>query len=610
MNPNPTPARSRRLTTLAIAAAQVLLPSFAHADDRLAIRLDGNAFVIRDVRVFDGERTIDRADVVVRDGRIERVGPSAADAGLPVVDGRGRTLLPGLIDAHTHTYGDARADALRFGVTTELDMFTDWHGLGEAKRQRVSLERVRQADLWSAGTLATTPGGHGTEYGLPIPTLTTAGEAPAFVDARLDEGSDYLKIILEDGSAYGRAIPTIDRPTIAALVTAAHARGRLAVAHVATEADADEAVDAGVDGLAHVFLDRPAGAAAVAAIRAHGAFVVPTLSVAATIAGAAEGTRLAADPRIAPSLSEAQTQALKAGFGPGFTRRPFLANAIESTARLHRAGVPILAGTDAGNPGTTHGATLHQELALLVQAGLTPVEALAAATALPSRTFSLGDRGRVAPGMRADLLLVDGDPTRDITATRAIVAIWKNGYLVDRTPPVAAAAAVANVDPVIADFEGGTIATRHGQNWIVTTDALFGGRSTASQSWKAGGADGSKGGMRVEGNVAAGSAFPWAGTLFMPGAAPFEPVDLSQRTTLVFKVRGDGREDVVMIFSGPAGNGLPSTARFVAGPDWTEVRIPLAQFAGVDATRVRGIAFTAGVPAGPFAFEIDDVSIR
>ena len=100
--------------------------------------------------------------------------------------------------------------------------------------------------------------------------------------------------------------------------------------------------------------------------------------------------------------------------------------------KLHEAGVPILAGTDAPNPGTTHGATMHIELELLVDAGLSPLEALAAATSLPAKHFSLEDRGRIAEGLKADLVLVKGNPAEDITATRKIVSVWKNGVEIDR----------------------------------------------------------------------------------------------------------------------------------------------------------------------------------
>jgi imidazolonepropionase-like amidohydrolase len=106
--------------------------------------------------------------------------------------------------------------------------------------------------------------------------------------------------------------------------------------------------------------------------------------------------------------------------------------ALASVRALHAGGVEILAGSDAPNPGTAHGASLHHELELLVRAGLTPTEALRAATSAPARRFGLADRGRIAPGQRADLLLVAGDPTADIRATRAIERIWKNGAPVER----------------------------------------------------------------------------------------------------------------------------------------------------------------------------------
>lgn len=100
--------------------------------------------------------------------------------------------------------------------------------------------------------------------------------------------------------------------------------------------------------------------------------------------------------------------------------------------QLIQAHVPILAGTDAPLPGTTYGASLHSELELLVREGLTPSQALAAATSLPAQSFRLNDRGRIRPGVRADLLLVEGDPTKNILATRNIVTVWKRGVRVHR----------------------------------------------------------------------------------------------------------------------------------------------------------------------------------
>jgi imidazolonepropionase-like amidohydrolase len=104
--------------------------------------------------------------------------------------------------------------------------------------------------------------------------------------------------------------------------------------------------------------------------------------------------------------------------------------ALAAVKAMHAAGVPILAGSDANHlhaPGMAHGVSLHGELRLLVRASLTPTEALRAATSVPATTFGLDDRGRITPGARADLLLVDGDPTSRIADTLSIRDVWRSG---------------------------------------------------------------------------------------------------------------------------------------------------------------------------------------
>lgn len=397
-------------------------------------------FAVRGARVFDGERTLPVATVVVAGGRITAVGDGAViPPGTPIVDGAGKTLLPGLIDAHVHAFGDARRDALRFGVTAVLDMFGDPRALAEARRARASLSPTDQADLWSAGMLATARGGHGTQFGVPVTTVDAPDQAAGWVADRLAEGSDYIKIVRDDFKVYGAHRATLGDAEVAALIEAAHARGAMAVMHVSAQEAARHALSAGVDGFVHVFQDAAADSALVALARRRGAFVIPTLSVIAGIAGDAGRAAPLRDEALSVWLTAAQRQGLEARF-PGMAARPALyARALESVRRLHAAGVAILAGTDAPNPSTAHGASMHDELERLVAAGLTPEQALAAATSAPARAFRLGDRGRVAPGMRADLVLVDGDPTRDIRATRAIAGIWKNGRPVARARPPAPA---------------------------------------------------------------------------------------------------------------------------------------------------------------------------
>lgn len=616
-----------------LSRKEVLIPSLLASMLAMALPVgaggapaaEANSFAIRNVRVFDGERSRDGQTVVVRDGRIAAVGANVAvPDGLRSIDGAGKTLLPGLIDAHVHAWGDAQRDALRFGVTSELDMLGDAQRLPALRQQRESLAPTAQADLWSAGHAVTAPGGHGTQFGMKVPTLAADGDTAGFVAARVGEGSDYIKLIVEDMSEYGagktsagnsdasKRWPTISTRQLQDGISAAHAGQRKAVVHVTRQADGRAAVDAGADGLVHLFVDAPADAGFVRAARQRGAFVVPTLSVLASVSGAGEGRRLGADARVQPLLSETQKAGLKADFPMPQPQSAHLANALQSVRALHAAGVPILAGTDAGNPGTAHGASMHGELELLVRAGLTPVQALTAATAAPATHFGLRDRGRIAAGQRADLLLVDGDPTRDIAATRAITSVWKNGYAIERAiakvAPTVAAPAPAEV--LVSDFERDATSSRFGAGWQPTTDQMVGGASTVTHALAAGGAAGSKGALRVAGEIKPGFAYPWAGVMFFAATQPMQPVDLSARKELVFHVRGDGRGYQVMLFSGPSAQALPSMQGFTAGKQWQQVRLPLAGFNGADLALLRGIAFSAAQPAGAFAFEIDNVELR
>jgi imidazolonepropionase-like amidohydrolase len=394
----------------------------------------GPVTAIVNVRVFDGARLLPKATVLIAGDHILGVGADLAiPAGAAIVDGVGKTLLPGLIDAHTHASGDALERALQFGVTTELDMFADLTFAAKARAEQTAGRVTTRADLRSAGTLVTAPKGHGTEFGVPIPTLAGAADAQAFVDARIAEGSDYIKIVKDNGAMYGLTWPTLSDDELAAVVAAAHWRQKMAVVHIGTQADAVAAIRAGAGGLVHLFEDSLPAPDFASLAASHHVFVVPTLTVLESETGKATGASLAADTRVAPWLNASEAQALKGRFQ--FSERSTslsLDHANAAVAALQAAGVPLLAGTDAPNPGTTHGASLHRELELLVAAGLTSIEALTAATSTPARVFGLLDRGRIAPGLRADLLLVAGDPSHDITETRAIVAVWRNGVPVTR----------------------------------------------------------------------------------------------------------------------------------------------------------------------------------
>lgn len=397
-----------------------------------------NSFAIRDVRVFDGDRTIENANVVVEAGRIAKVGFHATiPAHLRIIDGRGKTLLPGLIDSHVHVFPGAQADALRFGVTTELDMFDISRNFKRWTAQRVRLARTNEADTWAAGLGVTVRGGAPLQDAPPwlhVPTLKSAADARKFVDARVREGSDYIKLFIETLSEYHtrKTLPTLTPAEVCAVIAAAHADHRLAIVHTQAEWAAREAINCGADALAHMIPDRVVGAHFIALAKQRHIFIESTDDVWAAVSGLGIAQKLARDPRVAPYLSAAQKSTLLAKDKK--TVRWLFPNVLANTRALHAAGIPIVAGTDSPNPGTAHGVALHEELQILVKAGFTPQEALHAATALPDAIFHLGRRGHVTPGYRADLLLVRGNPIRNIADTLSIDRIWMNGYAVSRTP--------------------------------------------------------------------------------------------------------------------------------------------------------------------------------
>jgi imidazolonepropionase-like amidohydrolase len=604
--------------TIAIAAS-IALCSCAQAQDA------PGSVVIKEVRIFDGEKVIPGGTVLITGDEIAFVGenirtPEDAD----IVDGKGMTLLPGLIDAHVHVWGEqVLRQALVFGVTTVVDMFMDPATMNDIKESQASGQGDDMAALISSGVLATAPGGHGTEYGVDIPTLTKPEEAQSFVDARIAEGSDFVKIIYDDGTAYGIEWPTLDEATLGAVVSAAHERGKLAVVHTGTLSAARTAIEAGADGLAHLYSDDTFDPDFGSLLAEQQAFVIATLSVLESISGTSGASALIDDPHISSYLTQASRSSLRKAF-PSATpagRKGYEA-AERAVRQLRTAGVPILAGTDAPNPGTTFGASLHRELRLLVDAGLTPVEALRAATSVPAERFGIADRGRIEAGYVADILLVRGDPTQEIKATRDIVAVWKSGRRLDREAcRREVEAEMAEIEEqkeappppgsesgLISDFEPEEIGAEFGFGWSVSTDAIMGGSSTGDFSRAEGGAEGSMGSMLIQGSIAEGAQYPWAGAFFSPGVGFMTPANLSFKKAVTFWTKGDGKTYTAMVFAQSLGY-MPSVRTFVAGPEWEKHTITFEQF-GVEGYDITGIFFGGGSVPGNFIFQIDNIRLE
>ena len=393
---------------------------------------------ICNARVFDGDRVLDGQNVVINGTVIQAVGRTLP-TGAVLVEAKGGTLLPGLIDSHVHTDMDGLRDALLFGVTTELEMQGHW----TPRQRREIAGRDDVADLRTSGMGVTPPGGHPSQYMkstsnliirwfFRFPFVSSPEEAVRFVDRQAAKGADYVKVFIEEGTTVGfPGLRVLDDDTLSAAVDEAHRLGKMAIAHVTSLKGGEKAISAGVDGLAHLFFDRQPTIELIASIAARGTFVTPTLVTLSTAFGNSAEI-LASDERVRSKLSKKWLESLSRSMNVYPQGR--LENAFASVMALHRAGVDILAGSDVSEPlpmlgGLAHGASLHHELQLLVAAGLTPVEALKSATSVPARRFGLNDRGRIAPGARADLLLVNGDPTTNIADTLNIQSVWRGGVM-------------------------------------------------------------------------------------------------------------------------------------------------------------------------------------
>jgi imidazolonepropionase-like amidohydrolase len=418
---------------------------------------------IINTNVFDGIELLGIKTVVFQDGNITSISDNTPfDA--EIIDGAGTTLMPGLIDAHVHTSVEFLRDALKFGVTTELEMMGGFTKNG----RETQLKNISDiADVRSAGMGLTAPGGHPDELipkgdGIPEfvlkemekmseeekaafiaahqvqqheeqfgPDVTTIEGAIAFVHRQVDNGADYFKIMIEEGTVMNApGLPMIKPEVLKAAVDEAHKLGKIAIAHVLTAEAAKIAVEVGVDGLAHLFIDRPTWTPElIKSIADKRIFVTPCLVLNSSIIGKS-ACHVAQDERVQYKLNEDWKMTMCSCFNtfPSGNMEDNFSNVKD----LHDAGVDILAGTDVSVPmphlgGLAHGVSVHHEMQLLVEAGLSRMDALRSATSVIAKRFSLSDRGIIAEGKRADLILVKGDPTKNISDSLSIVGVWKEG---------------------------------------------------------------------------------------------------------------------------------------------------------------------------------------
>jgi imidazolonepropionase-like amidohydrolase/ABC-type multidrug transport system permease subunit len=435
------------------------------------------SFLIRNARVFAGDgRIVDPGSVLVRKGRIEAVydgaGPDPATLKAEAVEASGKTVLPGLIDVHVHvgaaggSYSDpkdfidehvserALAQYLYSGVTTVKsvgDMLDTSLSLG----QRTASGDLQGAELYTSGPLFTAAGGHGTEYFSWLEGPAKAQAEAQFVrtPASPDEarrqvrelkiaGVDAIKAVLESGRT-GMLFARMDLTMFRAVVDEAATQHLPVVVHTGNARDVADAADAGASGIEHGSFNDPIPDTVLAQLARDGVSYDPTLSVLEAMRDLSAGRgdllrRSLVQQAVSQKLLSGTADVVKSGKYANAGRAAGIDRAIQvakdNLVRAWRAGVPLVTGSDAGNMLVLHGPTVHRELQLWVDAGIPAAVALQAATWNAAKLLRAEKRiGLVAAGHDANLLVVDGDPTRDISATERISIVVFKGERIRRS---------------------------------------------------------------------------------------------------------------------------------------------------------------------------------
>jgi len=616
------------IVTIVLVAFFMLLPEPSlkletdNNSDEPFTEFNGN-FIIRNAQVYDGHLRHNKADVRIVDNKIsviaEKLPEQSKSAGqpkLPELDATGKTLLPGLIDSHTHAYQNALSEALNFGVSTELDMFTMPSYANPHQQQRESLKNTNASDLFSATILATAPGGHGTEYGLDIPVLQSVEQVPQFVADRIEQGADYIKAVYNSKNAKRHHFPSISSEILRALIDSTHQQGLMLVVHVDNLISAREAITLGANGIIHSFLDQVVDTEFVELMVSSKSFIIPTLSVEASISQHSEGERLSKSSNNESYLSKQQQQQLTARFPDFGIPSEALQKAFRSVELLAKAKVPVLAGSDAPNPGTTHGLSLHGELELLVRAGLTNEQALHSATGVVGQYFAIGSRGTLSVGSSASMILVDGDPFESISSTQKIARIWKNGVQFERTkigPPDMHTQKFRS--GLITDFNQNLNHTNMGKGLGETTDKFAGGKSVVevvlvehehTAATKTGNENTNQY-LRVNGELKPGFMFPWSGIAYLLGETQQSGVDLSAVNSIVFKAKASAQTKQLSVLLFQAGSFRPIQKDIKLSEQWQTYHIALSELKDVDLTNVANISFVRTQTIGEFEFMLDDL---
>ncbi len=598
----------------------------------LAVEVFSQDLLLQNAQIVDpAAQKISRGSILIRNGKIEQILNAAPKnfAG-EKIDLAGKWIIPGLNDIHVHSYGNmapgnnmqllmapgAAKMMLYCGVTGFLDLFS-----AESEILRLRDQQRRDgmlgADIYCAGPILTCTGGHGTEYGIPTRVINSPADAEKEIADLALKKPDVIKIVYDH--AFGR-MPTIDHATMEAAVKAAAKHGMKTVIHIGTWQDAKEAILAGANAITHLHGEEIPDEV-VALMKQKNVYSIPTMTVETELVHLAQNPALLDNTLLAAVATPAVVGAYRdtSKFDNRTKawmkwQKSMYVSCYRSIKKLADGGVKIMAGTDAGNFGTFQGFSVHREIQIMTDAGISIWQALAAATTIPGEF--LGQPFGVRAGSVANLVVLNASPIENISNTQNIAMVIHHGKVVNRDdlikseapPPSTSQPAQPWRQALLDDFSKTDLTGAFGIKWDQTLDNYLGGKSTVQHEYR-------DGALRVWGKLQPASGAPGLVGLALNFDKPDILFDVSQFSGVRLHIKNIAGPLFLKIITAGVSNYDYHQVMIAASTEFQTLELPFSQFrqlwsapvawTGKD---VRGVAlWVSGFQPADFEFVVDQI---